>query len=253
MCMENAIGVDFHTHTRYSHGKNTPEQNVNAAIARGLRCVAISEHGPASLFFGVRREKLQRLRQEVDRLNQRYANDIRVLLGIECNLVGDGVCDLPQDSAMFDVVLLGFHRAVRLRDSMMRRAALARRHPPARRDDAGVARAVLHTLERYPVDVVTHPGQYLPMDIATLARGAARLGVLLEINEKHQSLSPAQLRQAAAQGAWFVANSDAHRADRVGVADRAIEAARSAGVLDRVVNRQGGVMDASLRLARLGL
>lgn len=245
--------VDFHTHTTYSHGKNTPEQNVIAAIARGLRCVAISEHGPASLFFGVRGEKLMQLRREVDRLNQRYANDIRVLLGIECNLLGDGVCDLPNDPAMFDVVLLGFHRAVFLRDSMMRRAVRARLLPPARREDAAVARAVLHTLERYPVDIVTHPGEYVPVDIPILAQGAGELGVLLELNEKHQTLSREQLRQAAAQGAWLVANSDAHRADRVGRLDRAIQTARDAGVLDRVVNRQGVSMDPSLRLVRLGL
>jgi len=245
--------VDFHTHTTYSHGKNTPEQNVIAAIARGLRCVAISEHGPASLFFGVRGEKLMQLRREVDRLNQRYANDIRVLLGIECNLLGDGVCDLPNDPAMFDVVLLGFHRAVFLRDSMMRRAVRARLLPPARREDAAVARAVLHTLERYPVDIVTHPGEYVPVDIPILAQGAGELGVLLELNEKHQTLSREQLRQAAAQGAWLVANSDAHRADRVGRMDRAIQTARDAGVLDRVVNRQGVSMDPSLRLVRLGL
>lgn len=245
--------VDFHTHTTYSHGKNTPEQNVIAAIARGLRCVAISEHGPASLFFGVRGERLAQLRREVDRLNQRYANDIRVLLGIECNLLGDGVCDLPDDPAMFDVVLLGFHRAVFLRDRVMRRAVMMRRRPPARREDAAVARAVLQTLERYPVDIVTHPGEYLPVDIPLLARGAGELGVLLELNEKHQTLSREQLQQAAAQGAWFVANSDAHQAERVGRTDRAVQAARDAGVLDRVVNRQGVRLDPSLRLARLGL
>ena len=49
---------DLHTHTLYSHGKGTPEENVLAAISCGLKTVAVSEHGPGHMFFGVRGRKL---------------------------------------------------------------------------------------------------------------------------------------------------------------------------------------------------
>ena len=44
------ITADYHTHTNYSHGKGTPEENVLAAIEKGLRRIAISEHAGARLF-----------------------------------------------------------------------------------------------------------------------------------------------------------------------------------------------------------
>ena len=60
--------ADYHTHTCFSHGTGTPEENVQAALQRGLCAIAISEHGPAHMFYGVRKEKLLALRREVDRL-----------------------------------------------------------------------------------------------------------------------------------------------------------------------------------------
>lgn len=82
--------ADYHTHTCFSHGTGTPEENVQAALQRGLCAIAISEHGPAHMFYGVRKEKLLALRREVDRLAAKYAGRIQVLMGIECNLTGFG-------------------------------------------------------------------------------------------------------------------------------------------------------------------
>ena len=87
--------ADYHTHTNYSHGKGTPEENVLAAIEKGLRRIAISEHAGAHLFYGVRGTRLARLRREVDALARRYANEIEVLMGLECNLMAAGKCDAP--------------------------------------------------------------------------------------------------------------------------------------------------------------
>ena len=110
--------ADYHTHTCFSHGTGTPEENVQAALQRGLCAIAISEHGPGHMFYGVRKEKLLALRREVDRLAAKYAGKIQVLMGIECNLTGYGLCDLPQDPGLppFDVILLAYHKGVFPRD-----------------------------------------------------------------------------------------------------------------------------------------
>ena len=105
---------DLHTHTLYSHGKGTPEENVLAAISCGLKTVAVSEHGPGHMFFGVRGRKLGHLRREMDRLKEKYSDKIEVLFGIESNLVGYGLTDIPKDLLdMFDVRLLAFHKGGR--------------------------------------------------------------------------------------------------------------------------------------------
>ena len=67
------------------------------------------------------------------------------------------------------------------------------------------------------------------------------LGILLEINASHVSMSCAQLREAAACGASFVIGSDAHTPDRVGDFAKAIRAAEEAGVTQRIVNASCGL------------
>ncbi|MDD6540033.1 MAG: PHP domain-containing protein, partial [Firmicutes bacterium] len=37
---------DLHTHTTYSHGKGSVEDNVREAFNKGLEYIAISDHGP---------------------------------------------------------------------------------------------------------------------------------------------------------------------------------------------------------------
>ena len=57
---------DHHTHTIYSHGKGTIEDNVKAAIAKGLESVAITDHGPGHLTYGIDRNKLPQMRAEIN-------------------------------------------------------------------------------------------------------------------------------------------------------------------------------------------
>lgn len=43
---------DYHTHTIYSHGKGTVLENALQAKARGLREIAITDHGFGQMAFG---------------------------------------------------------------------------------------------------------------------------------------------------------------------------------------------------------
>ena len=110
---------DLHTHTDFSHGKGSPEDIVRAGIRCGLKRIAITEHAGGHVFFGVRGEKLTRLRKETERLASVYARDIEVLFGLECNLTGFGECDAPKDRSMFDVLLLAYHKGVVPRDGFL--------------------------------------------------------------------------------------------------------------------------------------
>lgn len=229
------LARDLHTHTLFSHGKGTPEQNVLSAIERNLDEIAISEHAPAHMFFGVRGEKLRRLRREVDSLASRYANDIRVLMGIECNLTGYGLCDLPEDCGAFDVKLLAFHKGARPADGFGRARAREALHIGAP-DPAATAEALLLAAQRYRIDIFAHPGLYVKCDIPALARGARELGIPLEINAARVTMTAAELSAAADEGASFIIGSDAHEPARVGDDALALAAAREAGVEERVVN-----------------
>ena len=240
------ITADYHTHTNYSHGKGTPEENVLAAIEKGLRRIAISEHAGTHLFYGVRGNHLLRLRREVDALARRYANEIEVLMGLECNLIAAGKCDAPlpgtdipegADLAPFDVLLLGYHKGVWPEDAAAR-GAFRESFGLGHADPVKVAEALLQTAERYRIGMLSHPCEYVQADIPTLARGAKELGILLEINASHVSMTPAQIREAASYGAKFVIGSDAHTPERVGDFEKAIRAAEEAQVESRIVNAE---------------
>ena len=221
---------DLHTHTDFSHGKGTPEQNVLAAVALGFKRIAVTEHAGGHVFFGVRGKKLLRFRQEMARLAQRYGSQIQVLCGMECNLWGFGECDAPRDRSPYDLLLLAYHKGVPPKDkfalSCAMEAAGLREADPVK-----VAESLLLAADRYKIDILAHPGEYVRCDIPTLAKGAAQLGVTIEINARHVTLSPEDIRVIHNAGAKLRINSDAHSPGRVGEFTAALEAAAAAGVI----------------------
>ena len=52
------LTADYHTHTRFSHGKGDIEDNVLAARALGLKTVGITDHGYGHMGYGIRRRDL---------------------------------------------------------------------------------------------------------------------------------------------------------------------------------------------------
>jgi len=236
------LTADLHTHTTYSHGKGSVEENVRAAIGCGLKRIAISEHGPRHMFFPVQWPELIKLRREIDRMNSVYGNQIEVLMGLEANLLGDGLTDVPEDTSIFDFVLLGYHKGTFPTDAISRgwwRSLVFRQRAGAHAADN--AAAYTHAMDSTEkLLAITHPGTYIPVDIPALARAAAAHGVALELNEGHHSMTLGDVLAAKAEGASFLISSDAHRPDRVGRVPQSLALAREAGVLDRVINWDDG-------------
>ncbi len=68
---------DYHTHTIYSHGWGTIEDNVKVAVKKGLKQIAITDHGFDHRMFGVNRKVIGEMREEVERLKKIY--DLRLI------------------------------------------------------------------------------------------------------------------------------------------------------------------------------
>ena len=106
------LTADYHTHTPYSHGKNTIEENVSVAKEKGLKEIAITDHGYTHVVFGLRRRKIERYKAECLNASRKYG--VNVLVGIEANVRGlTGETDLTKkDYEDFDVFLCGTHICV---------------------------------------------------------------------------------------------------------------------------------------------
>lgn len=242
------IVADYHTHTRYSHGTGTVADNARAAAARGLAAVGIADHGPASYpWLRASPADLRAMRREVDDLNRQ--GPVQVLAGVEANVVGvDGALDVPREILdELDVVLAGLHPTVippTLRDGWHLLAGnwLARLSgAAAARARTRNTKALVEAVQRYDIDILTHPGWGLPIDTGELARACARRETAMEINAAHGNMTVEYCRLVARAGCYFSIGSDAHRPEDVGNLERALQVARAAGLRpEQVLNARGG-------------
>lgn len=238
--------ADFHTHTRYSHGKGSVFDNVEVALKRGLNTIGIADHGPANWWnVGIRSlADFDRLIYDVTRAREHYP-EIRILAGAEANVISyDGDLDLPLDvQQRLDQILVGFHTMIipktwndGLRFIGLSLAARlgSKRFQQAMEEHT---KALVAAVRRYKVAIVTHPGLKVAVDSAALGAACAERGTLLEINARHGIASVGFVRQAVKTQVNFVLSSDAHHPNDVGDLAKAAEAAVRAGLSpERILN-----------------
>lgn len=216
---------DYHTHTVYSHGTGSIRDNVEAALEKGLKEIAICDHGPGHYLYGVKKKNIPLMREEIDRLNEEFGpKGINILLGVEANLTGyDGAIDMDDKLInLTDILLLGYHYGVTPRGisdgfGMYIRNPLTKVLPIGRGRMIELnTRAFVKAINNFPIDFITHPGSKAKVDIRTLAREASKVGTALEINSKHSQLSVESIKIASEEDVEFIINSDAHKPEDVG-------------------------------------
>lgn len=237
---------DYHTHTIYSHGTGTIRDNVEEAYSKGLKEIAICDHGPGHFLYGVKKDKLYEMRAEVDKLNLEYnPKGLKILLGIEANIMSyDGDIDVDDEILeILDILLLGYHYGVipkKFKDAirlyifnpLIKIQPIGRKKLIAKNTDA-----MIKAINKYPVKIITHPGSKAMLDIKILAKHAAKADVALEISSKHSELSVENIKIAATEDVDFVFGSDAHSSDRVADVVVSLAKAKDAKLpLDRVIN-----------------
>ncbi len=237
---------DYHTHTIYSHGKGTILDNVMAARDKGLKEIAITDHGFRHFAFGVKKRKLEKMRWEIDVINEKYS-DIKVLLGMECNIISrDGKIDIDEDSLKYlDLLAIGYHMMAYLQ-SLTDYFCIYGKNYILKLGKINIGKVLQHNTEtmikavnNYKVNFITHPGARIPMDIKMLVVEAAKIGTALEINSKSNIMSTSDIRFAAEAGAKFIINSDAHTPYDVGNFEKGIKAAKDAGLTkEQILNAE---------------
>lgn len=85
------IKADFHVHTTFCDGKNSPEEMVKAAIACGMTSLGFSVHSYTDFdtSYCIKKERVGDYIQEIRRLQKVYRNEIRILCGIERDLYAE--------------------------------------------------------------------------------------------------------------------------------------------------------------------
>ena len=203
--LPSVIG-DFHVHTTVSgDGRSPLEEVVAAAIGRGYRVLAITDHAEGTL-SGVSREVLLEQRARFRALQAELGDALKLLHGVELNIGPAGELDYdPEFRRGFDWCLASVHDHFELdRAAQTRRVVTAMRDPSVRMIGHLSARMIGG---RPPIE----------LDLEAIAAAAAETDTALEINGAlpRLDLSVEALRRTGGKGVTYVLTSDAHRAEEL--------------------------------------
>lgn len=228
-----ALLADYHTHTKYSrhgHGKSTVEENAKAAYDKGLRQIAITDHGFNQKFFGVRRIDIKKVKSDIEEAKERYPIDI--LLGVEANIISSkGDIDIvEQDYDNLDIILCGFHRLVKSTSKREQFGFIIKNilseifHHTSKKQRIKNTNAYINAMRKYDIDIITHLNHACKVDVEKVARVAKETNTLIELNGKRLGMSDEEILTCYNLGCKFVIDSDAHSAKRVGDGHLGLEA-----------------------------
>ena len=239
--MNYKMTFDYHTHTTFSHGKGSIEDNVREAIKKGLKEIAITDHGPGHLTYGIKRKAVPIMRAEVQRLSELFP-EIKILLGVEANIISTGnYLDVkPEEFADYDFVIAGYHYGIQhgyCMKNYLKSHGIFKTKKSMDKLCQLNTEMTIEAIKNNNIKVLTHPGDKGPFDIELIAKACAKYDVLMEINSKHFHLTSDEIKIAAKEDVKFIIGSDAHTPEAVGTFEGSLERAIGAG-LDpaRIVN-----------------
>jgi DNA polymerase (family 10) len=211
------IRGDLHCHTTWSDGRASVLEMAQAALARGYEYLAICDHTPAvGAVQGLTADDVRRQGEEIAAANEQL-DGLRVLRGIECDILPDGALDLPDDAlAELDWVQVSVHGGQRMpREAMTHRVLEALRHP--------AVRCLSHPTGRL---IGRRPESAL--DLERVYEAALEHGVALEVNglPARLDLSGPHVRDALAAGVSIVCSTDAHGPAGLGNMELSVATAR---------------------------
>lgn len=195
------IRGDLHGHTDWSDGELTVEGVARAAKARGYEYIAITDHSQRlSIAHGLDAERLRRQLDEIEKINH-LVKGVRVLKGIEVDILEDGALDLP-DSILsrLDLVIGSVHHKFNLPE------------------DLQTAR-VMKAMDNPYLTIIAHPtGRLLPdrppfaINIPQVIEHAKKRGVVLELNASPMrlDLDDKYCRMCKEAGVLISIDSDSH-------------------------------------------
>ncbi len=226
---EADIRGDLHMHTVASDGRATIEEMADAALARGYEYIAITDHS-ASLAM-VQGLDERRMLQQLKRIRAADASyrqgrrppgggperPLRILAGIEVDILADGRLDLADDVlAQLDLVIGSIHSRFD--------------QPPA-----AVTERLLRAIEHPALHLLGHPTgrlllrrEPLALDFETILSACLQHGVMLEINSAPDRLDlhDRHARRCREAGVRVAINTDAHHPHHLGLLPYGLAMAR---------------------------
>ncbi|HEY7051458.1 MAG TPA: PHP domain-containing protein [Mycobacterium sp.] len=230
--MRTALKGDLHCHSNWSDGSAPIEEMMAAAKALGHEYCAMTDHSPRlKIANGLSPERLRAQLDVIDELQDAMA-PMRILTGIEVDILEDGALDQEPDLlGRLDVVVASVHSKLSMdAASMTRRMVRAVTNPHA--DVLG------HCTGRL-VDGNRGLRPESKFDAEQVFTACAEHGTAVEINSRPERRDPPRrlLDLALQIGCVFSIDTDAHAPGQLEFLSYGAQRALDAGVpAERVVN-----------------
>ena len=213
------IRGDLHSHTTLSDGRQTLEQMVEGARAKGYEYLAVTDHSASHGFGNHVPPDVLKARIEEVRTLAATLDGFDLLVGTETNILPDGSVDYEDDLlAELDWVIASIHTSFGMDErAMTDRMIVAMEHP--------WVDAIGHPTGR---KIETRPPYALDME--RVIEAAVRTHTMLEINAApdRRDLNDINARAAAAAGVPILVDSDAHSVRNLDLLRYGIATARRA-------------------------
>ena len=243
--------TNYHTHTTWCDGKDSPRKVIQAAVAKGFEAIGFSSHAmlpESDTNWTLTPEKAPRYLKEIRALGEEFKDQIKVLCGVEADYIPGGANpDRATYAAIFPDYIIGSVHFVLAEDG----ARVPVDYSPEVLTDGirshfgGSAETFVRTyyrqvremLEKFDFEIVGHldlvrkfnakhpyfdeKADWYREEIGKTAAAVAKSGKIAEVNtgaiSRGYRTSPypsAEIcRHLASRGAVFRLSGDSHRAD----------------------------------------
>jgi DNA polymerase (family 10) len=233
---------DLHSHSTWSDGSASIEEMARAMQARGYAYFAVTDHSKAlAMANGLDAARLRAQAEEIARAQEKFPG-LKILRGIECDILRDGSMDLDDDILHeLDFVIASVHSGFTM-------------------DEATQTARMIKAIAHPAVDMVAHPtGRVLgvrpgyDVNVAALIEAAREHNTALEINASERlDLSAEHARAAHEAGVMLCIDTDAHSVRMLPHMEWGIATARRAWCEPRHVLNTRSLDDLMAWLARRG-
>jgi len=192
---------DLHMHTTYSDGGSSIKEMAEAAKELGHEYIAITDHSKrVTVANGMDADELAKQIEKIEEINSEL-DGIRILKGIEVDILDDGALDLPDDILKrLDLRVCSIHYKLGLSEKKQ-------------------TKRILKAMGNPLFNILGHPtGRQMPdrgemnLDMETIMEAALENGCFLEVNAtpRRMDLNDRYCRMAKERGLKVVISTDAH-------------------------------------------
>lgn len=210
------IKGDLHCHSNWDGGEHSIGQMAEKAVEMGYEYIGISDHTKfLKIEKGLNEKQLLAQNREIEKLNKK--SKIRILHGVEANIIKDGSLDI-KDNVLekLDYVIAGVHSLLKMnRSEMTERIITAMKNPNVR--------IISHLTGR-----LLGQRDECQLDFEEIFIAAKKYNVILEINSSPQrlDLKDINIKKAKEAGVKMIINTDSHHRQQMNLMEFGIAQAR---------------------------